>query len=68
MSKFTKLSTVGIHVNPSQTKRVEIVKFQKEGTKMVFFTPEVNGMRLVRTMFARKSGAVDIAKQYLSRN
>ena len=67
MSKFTKLSVVEVYTNSSKTKKVEIVKFQKTGTNRIFFTPEVGGLRLVKTMFARKYEAVRVSKQYLAR-
>ena len=67
MKRFEKLTTSEILVNIDRTKKVEIQKFQKIGTKRVFFVPLIDGhTRMTATLFARKYDAVKLAKQYLN--
>jgi hypothetical protein len=67
MKRFEKLTTSEILVNIDRTKKVEIQKFQKIGTKRVFFVPLIDGnKRMTTTLFAYKCEAVKLAKQYLN--
>ena len=67
MEKFKKIQTVSNITNPKTGESVQVIKFQKTGTKREFFTCEVNGKRLVSTMFARLYDAEKLAKVYLNR-
>lgn len=64
MSKYTKIAIPRI-IN-SSIGNVEICKFQKAGTKRIFWTPEFNGKRIVSTMYARQYDAVKVANMYIS--
>jgi hypothetical protein len=65
MSKFIKTNIVEVVLSKDNTIKIDIVRFIKEPTKRVFFTPEISGKRIVSTMFARKYSAVNVAKQYI---
>ena len=65
MSKFTKLNVSAIWKSKCGKVVVEVNKYQKENTKRMFFAPTVEGKRITSTMFSRKSGAVNLAKQYI---
>ena len=63
MSKFEKLGT-------AETIRaggvvVKIEKFKKQGTGRIFFTPEIQGKRIISTMYARLYDAKNLARHYL---
>lgn len=62
---FTRLHTIETYTNKERTVKVKIAKFQKDGTKQVFFAPEYNGKRFVKTLFARKYDAVSVAKEFI---
>ena len=67
MKMFTKISTVSTIRNPKTNEVAQIVKFKKDGTAREFFTVEIDGKRLVSTMFARMYDAEKMAKTYLNR-
>jgi len=62
--KFTKLNTVSkITKNDIE---VLIVKYIKTGTNRTFYRPEVEGLGVSKTMFARKYDAKNLATRYIS--
>lgn len=50
----------------SSIGNVEINKFRKTGTNRIFWTPEIEGKRITKTMFARMSQAKKVGKQYIA--
>lgn len=60
---FTQIrtsKTVSTKVGP-----INIVKFKKDGTKRVFWTPvKPSGQRITKTMYGRMNEAVNCAKAY----
>lgn len=66
MTGYTKVSTIETHTNRSV--KVDIVKYQKDGTKRQFFVAEFEGKRIGTTLFARMYDAVKIAKRYVTAN
>ena len=66
MATFQRLTTSEIVKSQDRSITVRIEKFQKIGTDRVFFAPEVNGLRISRTMYARKYDAKGLAKRYIS--
>lgn len=63
---FKKILTVSTVSNRAKTIKVDIVKFNKTGTKRIFFTPEFEGKRLTSTMYARKGEAMGLAKAFIA--
>lgn len=53
MKTFTKISRSSKLKCRKTGDVVEVYKYVKDGTKRVFFTPELNGKRLSKTMYAR---------------
>lgn len=48
--------------------KVEVNKFNKIGTKRHFWTPELNGQRITRTMFSNLGQAEKFTKAWLNQN
>ena len=68
MNSYTKVNTIETHTNINRTVKVDIVKYQKDGTKRQFFVAEVEGKRIGKTLFARMYDAVKVAKYYIKAN
>lgn len=64
---FTKLYPAQIITNALTGEMAVIYKYQKDGTKRVFFAPEVNGKRTNTTLWAVMKDAARLAKHYLNR-
>ncbi len=67
MATFTKLYkalTLNVQVGQNVVP-VEIFKVVKDGTKREFFSPEINGKRFTKTMFARMSEAERISASFV---
>lgn len=67
MKTFTKLNLVQKIKNSKTNEIVEIYKFQKDGTKRVFFAPLFNDKQITPTLFARLYDAETLAKRFLNR-
>ena len=63
MSKFEKLSTAGTIRGGAVVIKIE--KFKKQGTSRIFFSPEIEGRRIISTMYARLYDAENLARHYL---
>jgi hypothetical protein len=62
---FTRLHTVETITDRKKTVKVKIAKYQKDGTKQVYFAVEFEEKKVVRTLFARKYSASSVARQFL---
>jgi hypothetical protein len=64
MANFTKTNNVAIFSSTVTNKKCTVARFVKDGTKRVFFSLEVEGKRITKTMFARQYDANNIARKY----
>jgi hypothetical protein len=65
MGNYTRLHTVETITNKERTVKVEIAKYQKNGTKRTFFVAEYEGKRIGKILYARKYDAKTVANGFL---
>lgn len=63
MSKFIRLK-VSSKICKDDIK-VDVVKYQKNGTKRTFWTPEIDSKRITKTMFSSLWEAENTARKFI---